>query len=68
MPLKPIKRGIKVWVLADSWNGYFWKFHVYTGKPGDLIEKGLPAGVVKTLSEELKGKNHYVYYDNFLIC
>ena len=23
MPMKPIKRGIKVWVLADSSNGYF---------------------------------------------
>ena len=27
MPMKPIKRGIKVWVLADSSNGYFyWKY------------------------------------------
>ena len=23
MPLKPTKRGIKVWVLGDSHNGYF---------------------------------------------
>ena len=23
MPLKPVKRGIKVWALADSHNGYF---------------------------------------------
>ena len=32
MPMKPIKRGIKVWVLADSANGYFHKFDIYTGK------------------------------------
>ena len=23
MPMKPVKRGIKVWALADSHNGYF---------------------------------------------
>ena len=32
MPMKPIKRGIKVWVLGDSTNGYFSRFDVYTGK------------------------------------
>ena len=26
MPMKPIKRGIKVWALADSHNGYFHYF------------------------------------------
>ena len=65
MPLKPIKRGIKVWVLADSHNGYFCKFDVYTGKTGDTIERGLPARVVKSLTTDLKGKNHHVFYDNF---
>ncbi len=29
MPKKPIKRGIKVWVLADSTNGYFCRLQVY---------------------------------------
>ena len=32
MPLKPTKRGIKVWVAADSTNGYFTRFEVYSGK------------------------------------
>ena len=32
MPMKPIKRGIKVWVLGDSTNGYFSRFSIYTGK------------------------------------
>ena len=30
VPLKPVKRGFKVWVRADSWNGYFCEFEVYT--------------------------------------
>lgn len=29
LPNKPIKRGIKVWVLANSSNGYFSKLDQY---------------------------------------
>ena len=32
MPQKPIKRGIKVWVLGDSSNGYFSRLDIYTGR------------------------------------
>ena len=64
MPMKPIKRGIKVWVLGDSCNGYFSKFEIYTGK-GAVAEKGQGARVVKSLTSQLKGKNHHVFFDNF---
>ena len=33
MPSKPDKYGLKVWVLADSTNGYCLNFQVYTGRP-----------------------------------
>ena len=65
MPMKPIKRGIKVWVLGDSSNGYFCNFQVYTGKVGDTVETGLGARVVKDLTSDLKGKYHHVFFDNF---
>ena len=65
MPLKPTKRGIKVWVLADCHNGYFSQFEVYTGKKGNTAEKDLGMRVVKTLTAELKGKRHHVFFDNF---
>ena len=39
MPKKPIKRGIKVWVLGDSTNGYFSRFDVYTGKGEGRVER-----------------------------
>ena len=55
MPMKPVKRGIKVWALADSHNGYFHKFQVYTGKEGSG-EKQLGQRVVKDLTQHLKGK------------
>ena len=48
MPLKPVKCGIKVWVLADSHNGYFQKFEVYSGKKEESPEKVLGAKVVKS--------------------
>ena len=65
MPLKPVKRGIKVWVLADSHNGYFHRFQVYTGKEGSG-EKQLGQRVVKDLTQELKDKHHHVYLTTFL--
>ncbi len=50
MPLKPTKHGIKVWVAADSTNGYFSRFKVYTGNKNNTTEHGLGARVVKTLT------------------
>ena len=44
MPLKPVRRGIKVWARADSSNGYVSAFQIYTGKQGGT---GLGAKVVK---------------------
>ena len=32
LPKKPIKRGFKVWTLADSKNGYIYDFEIYKGK------------------------------------
>ena len=64
MPMKPIKRGIKVWVLGDSTNGYFSRFDVYTGRQENR-EVGLGEHVVKKLTDNIKHKNHHVYVDNF---
>ena len=64
MPMKPIKRGIKVWVLGDSSNGYFSRFDVYTGRK-EQREEGLGTHVVKSLTSDLKHKYHHVYFDNY---
>ena len=47
IPMKPIKHGIKVWILGDSTNGYFSRFQEYTGRQENR-EVGLGAHVVKT--------------------
>ena len=51
LPMKPIKRGLKVWVLADSHNGY-----VHTRRDGQRSDDGLGGSVVRTLCDHLKEK------------
>ena len=65
MPKKPIKRGSKIWMLADAMTGYVTQLEVYTGKKGDRTEKGLGATVVKTLSKDLQHTHRHVYFDNY---
>ena len=65
MPKKPIKRGIKVWVLGDSSNGYFSRLEVYTGKKGNTVEKNLGSRVVKELTLDFQHRWHRVYFNNF---
>uniref|UniRef100_A0A1X7VHX0 PiggyBac transposable element-derived protein domain-containing protein n=1 Tax=Amphimedon queenslandica TaxID=400682 RepID=A0A1X7VHX0_AMPQE len=65
MPQKPIKIGFKVWVRADSTNGYISQFQVYTRKETSSTEKGLGSLVVKDLTATIQHSNHHVYCDNF---
>ena len=64
VPLKPTKRGFKVWVRADSVIGYISDFDVYTGKEG-APEKYLGEKVVKKLTRPLVGGNYHTYCDNY---
>nr|XP_023022033.1 piggyBac transposable element-derived protein 4-like [Leptinotarsa decemlineata] len=64
LPKKPIKRGYKVWMLANK-NGYCQKFEIYTGKSEDT-EKNLGARVVKNLLKGMEEKHHVIYFDNYL--
>ena len=65
MPKKTTKRGFKVWVRADSTNGYVSDFKFYTGKRGDTTEVGLGGSVVTRLTRCLVGKFYHVFVDNF---
>ncbi|KAK3107672.1 hypothetical protein FSP39_019607 [Pinctada imbricata] len=65
VPLKPTKRGIKVWMRADPHNGFVNEFQVYTGKEGRTAEKGLGERVVRDLSRSIWGNYHHIYYDNY---
>ena len=65
VPLKPVKRGFKVWVRADSHNGYVCEFECYTGRKGEKSEAGLGGNVVTRLTRDLVGKHYHLYMDSF---
>lgn len=64
LPKKPTKRGFKIWVRADSTNGYVSDFDVYTGKE-DTSTTSLGAKVVERLSTPLVGGHYHLFFDNF---
>ena len=64
MPLKPTKRGYKMWVRACA-NGYILQFEIYTGKKKSQPEIGLGERVVKDLCETIQGKFFKIYADNY---
>ncbi|XP_069995618.1 piggyBac transposable element-derived protein 4 isoform X6 [Penaeus vannamei] len=59
MPLKPLKRGYKVWVRADS-NGYICQAEIFCGKDGKQGEK-----VLHKLTDSLIDKGYQIYADHF---
>lgn len=67
MPLKPIKRGYKVWCRCDSKTGYLYEFDIYTGKTGEGTETGLGAKVIKNLTRKLIQEEFvkHVTFDNY---
>ena len=67
MPAKPTKYGIKVWMAADSSNGYVLNFDVYLGKEPNQRPRiyGLGYDVVTSMIRPYMNKNHHVFFDNF---
>ena len=64
---KPVRFGIKVWVLADVVTAYCHNFDVYVGKNAEVVKKnlGLSSKVVIELTKPLEMKRYQVYTDNF---
>jgi hypothetical protein len=64
---KPTKWGIKLWVLADSDNGYTIDFDVYIGKAAgrNVSEHGLGYDVVMKLMQPFLHQGYHLFFDNF---
>ncbi|XP_026158718.1 activating transcription factor 7-interacting protein 1 isoform X2 [Mastacembelus armatus] len=63
---KPTRWGFKLFVLADSSNGYTVDFAVYTGKNNFPTGHGLPYDAVTSLLDRtVLGSGYHVYMDNF---
>ena len=66
MPAKPIKYGIKVWMGADSANGYVCNFDVYLGNSNDKQRiHGLGYDVVMKIIEPYMNKIHHGFLITF---
>ena len=66
MPAKPTKYGIKVWMAADSQNGYVSNFSVYLGKEADVPRlNGLGYDVVTKMARPFLKMHRHVFFDNF---
>lgn len=69
-PMKPIKRGYKLWCLADQ-NAYVATFDVYQGKNEELKQEfkefGLGERVVLSLTKPEWNKWKIIYADNYFI-
>lgn len=67
-PMKPIKRGYKLWCLCDQ-RGYTLKFEIYQGKNADVeaefLTYGLGERVVLSLTKEEWGKQRIIVFDNY---
>ena len=65
---KPVKWGIKVWMLADSTNGFCYNFEVYVGKIENEDKNpklGLASKVVLDLMKPIYHKGYHLYTDRF---
>lgn len=62
---KPVRWGIKLWVLCEAKTGYVFKFQVYLGKEDGNVEYNLARRVVKHLIAPIEDKFHNLYMDNF---
>ena len=64
MPMKPIKRGFKMWCRNDSATGYLFQFDMNGGKQESNVGS-LGENVITQLSRSLVGTNMRLFSDNF---
>jgi hypothetical protein len=65
LPLKPIKRGIKIWMRCDAKSGYTYDLNIYKGKEEICKKNSLGERVVKKLASTIKSSNVVLAFDRF---
>lgn len=67
MPMKPIKRGFKMWVIACGVTGYCLGMNLYEGKEESCVNSRCSLGerVVIKLAEAFEGFGYCLFFDNF---
>lgn len=66
MPSKPLRKGLRVWMLCDSRSGYCHRARLYVGKPSDDASASTVGHrVVTSLVRGLEGRYHHLFMDSF---
>ncbi|KAK3514124.1 hypothetical protein QTP70_005125 [Hemibagrus guttatus] len=66
MPSKPLRKGLRVWMLCDSRSGYCHRTRLYVGKPSDDANASTVGHrVVTSLVRGLEGRYHHLFMDSF---
>ena len=65
MPDKPVRFGIKVWLLASSKSRFVWQMEVYFGEGTGAGPHGLGYHVVERMVKGLEHRGHCLVIDNF---
>ena len=65
MPDKPVRFGIKVWLLASSKSRFVWQIEVYFGEGTGAGPHGLGYHVVERMVKGLENRGHCLVIDNF---
>lgn len=68
LPLKPIKRGIKIWERCDAFTGYTYDFNIYSGKNMDNTDcegRTLGERVVLKLCSTIRNPDVTLTFDRF---
>lgn len=66
MPLKPVKRGIKLWTRCDAQTGYVYDTNIYCEKETEKVEGTLGERVVQKIVASVRNKpNVVLIFDRF---
>lgn len=69
MPMKPVKRGVKMWLRADARTGYTYDMNVYAGRDQnrnqDQDSRTLGENVILTLCSTITNPDTTICFDRF---
>ena len=65
LPNKPVKYGVKAFLLCDSTTYYCYSFEIYTGKNNEVRTLNSTERTVINITKDIIGKQNIVFMDNY---
>ena len=64
-PMKPVKRGIKLWTRCDANTGYVYDTNIYAGKETEQVDGTLREKVINTFANSIQNQDIVLIFDRF---